>query len=450
MGKKYLKSAALFAWVLMASFAVGISPVAASSLSTTTLVTVGNEGEGSNDSPEFGAVHSSSENGDITVFSSRASNLTADDTNGLSDVFVYDKTTSTTELISTNGDGDPANGGSLNPSVSADGRYVVYATGAKNIIPLSKIQCLGQSPCVSIIVHDRVTGQNSFANVGETGQRLRASIDVPPVISADGNFVAFQSSATISQDDNNNVGDILVRNLQAGETTLVSIDGDGATGAEPSTLPSISGDGRYVVFSTASPLIPEDENSVEDIYLRDRQTGTTTLVSTAQDGFAGNMGSYDPAISSDGSTVAFLSTAENIVADDTNEMTDVFSRNLLTSTTSRANVANDGTQANDESYDPGINGDGSSVVFSSSATNLVPDDVNDSQDVFIRDSGTTRQASVASHDGPAASGGDSYRPSISADGKAVAFLSEANNLYPASLNPGVPNLYLFYEPVETP
>ena len=204
-------------------------------------------------------------------------------------------------------------------------------------------------------------------------------------------------------------------------------------------LSNITTDNRYVVFSTASALVA-GTNGVQQVFVRDRQTGVTTLVSRASDGTLGNLASGDAVISANARYVAFTSAATNLVAGDTNDGDDIFVRDLLMNTTVRASVSSGGAQAISgvNRLAPAISGDGRLVVFSSTADNLVPGDTNVSNaDVFVRDlvAGTTTRVSVRP-DGSEIVGADSLQPTISADGHRVAFAVFNNTL--AGPTPQVP------------
>jgi Tol biopolymer transport system component len=226
-----------------------------------------------------------------------------------------------------------------------------------------------------------------------------------------------------------------VHDRLTGQTTRVSVASDGAQGNGDSECPSISADGRYVAFaSLASNLVPGDTNGRMDIFVHDRLTGQTTRVSVASDGTEGNGDSGFPSISADGRYVAFASLASNLVPGDTNGTWDVFVHDRLTGQTTRVSVASGGAQGNGDSRFPSISADGRYVAFQSYASNLVPGDTNGVLDVFVHDrlTGQTTRVSVAS-DGTQ---GDSYSfgSSISADGRYVAFASYASNLVPGDTN----------------
>ena len=162
--------------------------------------------------------------------------------------------------------------------------------------------------------------------------------------------------------------------------------------------PYISGDGRYVAFSSdAFNLVSDDSNEMDDIFLHDRQTGQTVLISIASDGTQANENSSEPSVSGDGRYVAFISFASNLVPGDTNNSPDVFFHDRQTGETMRASVASDGTQANNWSSWPSISSNGRFVAFSSTADNLVPGDSPNFPDVFVHDrqTGQTEMVSVS-------------------------------------------------------
>jgi len=207
----------------------------------------------------------------------------------------------------------------------------------------------------------------------------------------------------------------------------VSVDSAGNQGNSFSGFPSISADGRFVAFSSgASNLVPGDTNNTYDIFVRDRLTNTTTRVSVDSAGNQANSDSYNPSISADGRFVAFESDASNIVPENTNSSRDIFVRDRLTNTTTRVSVDSAGNQANSFSRDPSISADGRFVAFESFASNLVPGDTSRDFDIFVRDTltNTTTRVSV---DSVGQGNIYSYSPSISADGRFVAFISNIYN-----------------------
>jgi Tol biopolymer transport system component len=221
-----------------------------------------------------------------------------------------------------------------------------------------------------------------------------------------------------------------------GDTTRVSVNSAGNQADIDSGDPSISADGRYVAFTSgATNLVAGDTNSRPDIFVRDRQTNTTERVSIDTAGNQADSSSFEPSISPDGRYVAFASSATNLVADDNNDGTeDVFVRDRQTNTTERVSINTAGNQADDDSFNPSISPDGRYVAFYSSASTLVAGDTNGERDIFVRDrqTNTTERVSINTAGNQADS--SSFNPSISADGRYVAFDSHATNLVAGDTN----------------
>ncbi len=221
----------------------------------------------------------------------------------------------------------------------------------------------------------------------------------------------------------------------ASDIERVSVASGGGQANGDSDEPAISSDGFIVAFmSEATNLVVGDTNGVRDVFVHDRSTGLTERVSIATGGAEGDDEAFTLSLSSDGDFVAFGSFATNMVAGDTNGVIDVFVHDRNTDTTERVSIASDSTQADDESFSPAISSDGQFVAFQSDATNLVANDTNTNTDIFVRDRtlGTTERISVDS--GGAQGNGDSFFPAISDDGRFVAFSSEASNLVAGDTN----------------
>ena len=269
-----------------------------------------------------------------------------------------------------------------------------------------------------------VTATTSGAPANETAAQDGIST------SADGSLVTFVSgSSSLVGDDTNGVRDVFVRNVDTGVTTRVSVGDNGqANGA--SSNARISADGRYVVFtSQASNLVAGDTNGVSDVFLRDLAAGTTTRLSVSAGGVQGNAASGESAsgISADGSTVSFSSSASNLVDNDTNHIRDVFvwSRS---GGIERASVASDGSQASAGSSDASsLSADGRLVAFTSTAPNLVAGDTNLAADVFVHDrtTGTTQRVSVTSAGDQSPSASSLQPGGISDNGRVVVFDTSA-------------------------
>jgi hypothetical protein len=259
------------------------------------------------------------------------------DTNGTRDAFVHDRQTGTTERVSVASDGTQGNGFSNPDSINGDGRFVVFSSFASNLVQADTNQQ------IDVFVRDRQARTTQRVSISGTNQQADGS-STRADISADGRFVVFTSAATnLVAGDVNGTDDVFVRDLQAGTTQRVSVSSSGAeaNGRSPSNGirggirfgPAINADGRFVVFdSQATNLVPGDTNtcsqqgaysftvlgSCPDVFVHDRQAGTTQRVSIDTAGVQANDASTDPAINGDGSVVAFFSAASNLVAGDTN------------------------------------------------------------------------------------------------------------------------------------
>ena len=260
-----------------------------------------------------------------------------------------------------------------------------------------------------------------------------------PSISSDGRYVAFYSNATnLAPGATNGNWDVFVHDRQTGTTELVSVATDGTKGSGTDPLCSISADGRYVAFySDATNLVPGDTNLSSDIFVRDRQTGITERVNVATDGTQGNSQSGYPSISADGRYVAFQSEATNLAPGDTNGTWDVFVHDRQIGTTELVSVATDRTEGDERSEQPSISGDGRFVAFLSFT--------NSDYDVFVLDRQTGIIERVATTGGLVSSAKDPH-PSISADGRYVAFGSGATNLVPGDTN-GQPDVFVTENPL---
>ena len=259
-----------------------------------------------------------------------------------------------------------------------------------------------------------------------------------PPVSHDGRYVAFYSLATnLVSDDTNNEGDVFIHDREIGTTQRVSVGSNGEQGNGDSTWPSISGNGQYVAFtSNADNLVPNDTNVLKDVFVYDTKNKRVKRVNVSSRGVEANGDSYTyfPSISSDGRFVAFSSDASNLVPDDTNEAWDVFVHDLDSKSTIRVSVDSRGQEAQGPSLHAVISGDGRYVAFHSHAGNLVSDDTNEVEDVFVHDivAGDTTRVSVGSDN---KEGNDSStRAAISFDGRLVAFSSDANNLVSEDTN----------------
>ncbi len=385
-------------------------------------------GEGNGDS----LFPSISPGGRYVAFQSYASNLVTGDTNGYDDAFVFDLATGRTTRVSVAFDGSQPNGSSWPSQVSASGRFVVFSSIASNLVE-------GDTNNVwDVFVRDLLTGQNTrVSEASDGGQSDRDSLVVRSAsMSADGRYVTFYSSASnLVSSDTNGLNDVFVRDLLSGEVTRVSVSSDGSEGNGESLRPTLSASGRYVAYhSSSSNLVPEDTNGFYDVFVHDRETAQTVRVSVASDGRQANLDSHEPEISGDGRYVTFYSGASNLVPSDSNGVTDAFVHDRLTGRTTRVSVATDGSEGDAVSFASSISGKGRFAVFESLAANLVAGDTNDVRDIFVRDqvSGETSRVSVAS-DGSEGNEASSSG-SLSFSGRWVAFHSYASNLVSGDTN----------------
>ncbi len=358
-----------------------------------------------------------SADGRFVVFASSATNLVAGDLNGVDDVFLHDRTSGVTSLISLDSAGAQANGASARPLVSEDGRYVLFESDATNL------DASDTNASRDVFLRDTQLGTTQLVSLLPSGAQA-AGPSGDPSLTPDGLFAAFRIEA-----------DVYVRDLTANTTSLVSIDQLGVGAVGSSFGSSISADGRYVAFaSLSSAIVAPDTNGAYDVFVRDTTSGTTVLASVDTLGNQANAVSGDPAISPDGRFVAYFSNATNLVANDTNGRRDVFVHDLVTGETTRVSVDTAGVEGDELSRRPSVSFGGRYVAFYSQATNLVAGDANGVADIFVRDTlfQTTRRVSI---DGLGAEADAvSSLPSVSALGQWIAFSSQATNLVAGDLN----------------
>ena len=361
-----------------------------------------------------------SSDGRMVSFSSDATNLVERDRNRASDVFLRDRVSGATERVSVTSSGREANGLSFAPALSADGRFVAFLSEARNLARVPRRRA-GRF----VFVRDRETRRTVRVDVSSSGQGGRGSAWGPPSISHDGRFVAFTSDApNLVPGDHDRNADAFVRDMLTGETTAVSLGPDANREFEFSVATAISGDGRFVLTISESPLAPGSVKDVSNAYLHDRLERTTTwLGASGQDVFDASRGE----VSFDGSVVAFEQRAElsGVVVweratgmltcvscwdgrppatwDGISGMSsdgrrvaftrqeprgrsaqDVYVRDRVTGATDRVSVTSSGGGPNSSSALGGLSADGRFAAFSSDATDIVPSDTNRRTDLFVR------------------------------------------------------------------
>ena len=317
-----------------------------------------------------------------------------DDTNGRQDVFVRDLEGRLTTRVSVDVAGGDPNDHSQSPDISGDGRYVAFSSFASDLVPNDG------NGTVDVFLRDLLTSTTTRISVDRKGNDANGSSGDPSV-SADGRYVAFQSYASdLIVGDRNDTADIFVRDLVAGATRRVSVDTAGDDADNFSSSPDISADGNHIAFtSSASDLVADDRNvcfsefgpvSCADVFLRDVAQDTTLRVSVDAGGGDANDASASPSINGDGLRIAFASDASNIVTDDRNAVSDIFVREVgalrdaVGYATRRVSVDTHGRDADLFSLAPAISADGRAVAFESFATDLVAGDANGTVDVFLR------------------------------------------------------------------
>ncbi len=366
--------------------------------------------------------------GELVAFMSSSSNWVAGDTNNVADIFLKSRSDNSLEWISRTTAGGFPNGTSVNPSISADGRFVVFDSLASNIV------INDFNDVADVFIRDRHLG---------TTERVSESPGMPGAgwfefssfsrISDDGNWVVFRTAHDHAPNDTNGFTDIYIWNRLDDTFELVS-QYQGIAGNADSTAPDISSDGRYIVFQTGANNFPDGGTGFnQDIYWIDRVLGTMERISIPATPGGSDISS-DPRVSNDGRFVTFWSNSPTLVPGDTNGLSDVFVVDRQLDTITRINEGPNGEQTAHTSAYPDISGDGLIVVYESLSNVLVPDDTNNRYDIFAYDltTGTTTRISLTATN--AQGNGDSERAALPVSGNVIAFQSRATNLVPGDTN----------------
>ncbi|HCU26052.1 MAG TPA: hypothetical protein DF383_13625 [Deltaproteobacteria bacterium] len=405
-----------------------------------------------------------SADGRIVVFQSVANDLVPNDVNGIDDlgldIFARNLETGETILVSTTPNGQSGNNDSINPTVSADGRFVAFESLASDLLADPAIQ--DDSETLDVFVRDLVNGTTELVTVNVTGDHSADhgnTILLNPVISANGRFVAFESAAadlTANKDENGTL-DIFVRDLLDKKTILVSVNADDEACDRQSYNPTISADGRRVAFqSHCTDLSSIDTDGwISQVFVRDLIEEKTEMLSVSPDGLeSGESFSERPIISANGKVVAFESQAGNLTSlpDITGYNLDIFARDLDSQVTKLVSVNQAGTAPGELSaWNPALSADGRFVAFESGSNDLVPNDNNDdfgykATDIFVRDLQENKTILASQKaDGSGSGHSSSYvkrsfsiyteRTSyFSADGRFVAFESLSSDLVEGDTN----------------
>jgi Tol biopolymer transport system component len=426
----------LRASALVAAFVLTAALPAAATVApqgTTTRASVDSKGKEASLSSAVIYGRSISADGRFVTFQSKHA-FVEPDTNKYPDVFVHDRQTGETKLISIDGNGAAGTGDQ--PAISADGLHVSFTSYGYSLVHNPT------SGTYDVYVRDHEHGVMTLASVNSAGQAGN-SASYFSSISGDGTQVAFQSYATnLASGDTNGANDIFVRDLQHSLTTRVSVATNGAQANAQSFHAAISADGRHVAFaSDATNLVPGDTNGTQDVFVHDRGSGATGRVSVDSSGAQASGRSTHPVLSADGRFVAFVSEAPDLVAGDTNGAADVFVHDRQSGQTRRVSIGPSGLQSTAPSGTPAISADGSRVAFQSDASNLVLGDTNGATDAFLHDLATGRTERLSVDSDLVQGNGPSGMPSLSADGRLAAFQSGASNLIMGDTN-GVPDVFV--------
>ena len=371
-----------------------------------------------------------SADGRFVAFASVASNLVAKDTNSRSDIFVRDRLTGATTRVSLAAGGIQANGDSAAPSISADGRFVAFQSKADNLVPGDT------NSFKDIFVHDRRTGITMRVSLGDDGGEGNSDSVQPAISADGRFVAFSSFAANLVDGDTNGREDVFVRDLAGSTTILVSVDAEGGPANHLSRAPAISADGRFVAFeSLASDLVEGDGNGFTDVFVRDTVSQATVLISVSGSGEQGNQISHSPSISADGHKVAFISASTNLVLGDYNNFPDAFVRDWTNETTLRVSVASGGGESAGGPVSWAvISEDGGFVAFASQQNGIVVDDFNSDEDVFLHDIEGILTARVSISSAGVEANAPSNSPAITRFGAHVVFSTGAENLVLSDTN----------------
>jgi Tol biopolymer transport system component len=354
-------------------------------------------------------------------------------------VYLWDAQAAAAEPISVDVSGvTSTTGPSDGPALSADGRFVAFRSSGTDLVT-NAVNAETQ-----VYIRDRETGTTRLVTADPAGEGSGSALISLPTLSDDGRFVAFDSdSAVYVAGDRNGSYDVFERDLVSDTTALVSraLPGQGAfTAGGPSKVGAdcVSADGRWVVFtSLAGDLVVGDTNGLQDVYVRDLQSSINLLVSVGLGGASTSAPSTAPVISADGRSVAFVCAAPNLVAGETNQVEDVFVRDLAAGKTCLVSVNLAGTgSGNGRSQAPALSGNGRRVAFQSTASNLVANDTDSSDDIFVRDLDTGITTLVSDQVPGEPPGAAFSAPRLSPDGRFVVFSGMYGGLAVRDLNLG--------------
>jgi Tol biopolymer transport system component len=383
----------------------------------------GVKGNGVSDVPSL------SGDGSKVAFMSVANNLDPADSDTNNDVYVKNLDTGNLTLASTSDTGAKANNNNFSVSLSTDGTKLAFHSRATNLDPVDT------DTLEDVYVKNLSSGNVDLASTSDTGVKSSSSA-LFPSLSSDGTKVAFASDSSNLDPADAADYDVYVKDLTTGDITLASTSDAGVKGNSSSGVfggdPWLSADGTKVAFgSSATNLDPADTDSGVDVYVKNLTTGDIALASSSDAGVRGNNGSVWPSMSTDGSTVSFESGANNFDPADADGHNDVYVKNLITGDITLASTSDAGIKSNSSNSEPALSADGTRVAFSSTATNLDPADTNTSWSLYVKDLGSGDITLASTTDNGVRGNLYSFGASLSADNTDVAFYSSGNILDPA-------------------
>ncbi|GAA3092671.1 TolB family protein [Streptomyces rectiviolaceus] len=430
--------AALCTVTVLSPAGASAAPTAAPHTERVSIGPGGAQGNADSTSPAISA------DGHYVAFVSASRNLVANDTNGTPDAFVRDLRTGKTERVSVKSNGKASHGVVREVSLSPDGRYVVFTSTADDLVRGDP------NDLDDVFLHDRNTGKTQrISPTGASYDGLRSRLTYDPAVSGDGRYVAYASGAEdLVEGDANQRDDVFLYDREKKTTEPAQLDNAGQQGQGDAFAPAFAGDsgGRYLAFtSNASDLAGvEDHSSATDIFLRDREKGTTELISVPH-GYNRKTPSWGAALSGDARHVAFTSASRVLSPEGPSPHTvnNVFVYDRETQRMRLVSATADGTPADGASGDVSLSRDGRYAAFTSAASNLAPEDDGDSSaDVFLRDMVTGEVRLISGESEPVSEDTEpGSRTGVSDEGGAVVFDSPAGNLVPDDTN-GVPDVFL--------
>jgi Tol biopolymer transport system component len=306
--------------------------------------------------------------GRFVVFASTANGLGPAVPTGVVQIYLFDRETGSTELVSRATSGTPGNASSGGAAISANGRFVAFASAASNLVDGDT------NGAVDVFVRDRTDHTTRRVDVGPRGVQANGAVDPQVVsISADGSIIAFSSAArNLVSSDTNGQWNVFVHNQRSGTTSRVSAPQPGIGGSGPSLFPSVSADGNVVAFESIAPLTHNDAAGTWDIFVRNRATGGLARVPVPSAG--------PPQLSADGNTVAFLTTAAPLVPAGA---VGVATWSRSSGDTNLATVDGAGDPSTGRATGFSVDGNGGKVAFATAGSDLLPGDLNGLQDVYV-------------------------------------------------------------------